>query len=111
MFEYVSLDTFAEQLASNSRLGESEIAIIYHNIKLPKRATQFSAGYDFFSPVSITIFFIPYCFKFLIVSFASSFILSDIKIYPEYFLSITTYTTVPISLLFVKSIPLFSNNG
>ena len=55
MFEYVSLDTFAEQLASNSRLGESEIAIIYHNIKLPKRATQFSAGYDFFSPVSITI--------------------------------------------------------
>lgn len=55
MFEYVSLDTFAEQLASQSRLGESEIAIIYHNIKLPKRATQFSAGYDFFSPVSITI--------------------------------------------------------
>lgn len=55
MFEYVSFDTFAEQLASNSRLGESEIGIIYHNIKLPQRATKQSAGYDFFSPVSITI--------------------------------------------------------
>ena len=55
MFEYVSFDEFAEQLGSRSRLTESEMAILYHNIKLPKRATKESAGYDFFSPISVTI--------------------------------------------------------
>jgi len=33
----------------------SEIEEIYNNIKLPKRATKGSAGYDFFSPAAFTL--------------------------------------------------------
>lgn len=36
--------------------SDDEIRIIYDNIKLPTRATSGSAGYDFCSPVSRTIF-------------------------------------------------------
>ena len=34
---------------------EQELQKIYDNIKLPKRATAGSAGYDFYAPVSITL--------------------------------------------------------
>ena len=34
---------------------EEEIYTIYDNIKLPKRATKKSAGYDFFSPFTFTL--------------------------------------------------------
>lgn len=34
---------------------ETEIEEIYNHIKLPKRATKGSAGYDFFSPVDIEL--------------------------------------------------------
>ncbi len=41
-------DTFPET-------AEETIADIYNKIKLPVRATAGSAGYDFFSPVDITL--------------------------------------------------------
>ena len=44
-FEKVRYDTFSEY-------GSQET---YANIKLPKRATAKSAGYDFFAPVALTI--------------------------------------------------------
>lgn len=34
---------------------EDHIRLLYDNIKLPKRATAGSAGYDFFCPVNITL--------------------------------------------------------
>ncbi|MBE6853465.1 MAG: deoxyuridine 5'-triphosphate nucleotidohydrolase [Ruminococcus sp.] len=36
-------------------LTDDEIKQIYENIKLPKRATSGSAGYDFYSPVSFNL--------------------------------------------------------
>lgn len=45
------LDTFPEW----KEFKDDEIKIIYDNIKLPKRATVGSAGYDFFSPTHITL--------------------------------------------------------
>lgn len=42
------VDTFGE--AEESKLQE-----IYENIKLPKRATSGSAGYDFYAPISFVI--------------------------------------------------------
>ena len=42
------MDTFGEQ-------PEEKIREIYEGIKLPKRATTGSAGYDFFPPVSFTL--------------------------------------------------------
>lgn len=42
------LDTFGEG-------SQDEIHEIYENIRLPKRATAGSAGYDFYAPVSITL--------------------------------------------------------
>ena len=38
---------------SDPKLPEKVIKEIYDNIKLPKRATSGSAGYDFFSPIEI----------------------------------------------------------
>lgn len=40
-------DTFGEKY---SNVAEDAIKYIYDNIKLPVRATKYSAGYDFFSP-------------------------------------------------------------
>ena len=34
--------------------SESEVKRIYEEIKLPKRATTGSAGYDFYSPFTLT---------------------------------------------------------
>lgn len=47
-FEKDWVDTFGEQ-------SEEKIREIYEGIKLPKRATTGSAGYDFFAPVSFTL--------------------------------------------------------
>ena len=47
-FEKDWVDTFGEQ-------PEEKIREIYEGIKLPKRATTGSAGYDFFAPVSFTL--------------------------------------------------------
>ena len=59
---------------------------------------------SFLSPVSITVFLIPFFFNSCIAIFESSFILSAIRIYPANLLFIATYIIVPISLHFVYSI-------
>lgn len=52
------IDTFPE-ITDGSILTEEEvnkhIRSIYNSIKLPKRATMQSAGYDFFAPMSFTL--------------------------------------------------------
>ena len=45
------MDTFGE----NTTTDMNEVKEIYDNIKLPKRATTGSAGYDFYTPISLTI--------------------------------------------------------
>ena len=49
-FEKVSLEQFVLSVKDFlSSLNEEEIKVIYEQIKLPKRATKLSAGYDFYS--------------------------------------------------------------
>jgi dUTP pyrophosphatase len=53
-FEKVSLEQFTKDWINI--MGESDnIQEIYNSIKLPKRATVGSAGYDFYAPVEINI--------------------------------------------------------
>lgn len=54
-FHKVSYERFLHDWADS--FGDSEEAIkeIYENIKLPKRATTGSAGYDFYAPVAIEL--------------------------------------------------------
>lgn len=53
-FEKVSFEEF--QKAFNGQyINKSIIKEMYNNIKLPKRATIGSAGYDIFSPISFTL--------------------------------------------------------
>lgn len=57
-FYKVSYEQFKKDLEKNcnlSGIGEENIQLIYDNIKLPKRSTTGSAGYDFFAPFSITL--------------------------------------------------------
>ena len=53
-FNKVSYTEFRKSWVSSS-LTEKEIREIYDRIKLPKRATSGSAGYDFYTPISITL--------------------------------------------------------
>jgi dUTP pyrophosphatase len=49
-FEKVSLEQFTVSVKEFLKdLNENEIEEIYNSIKLPKRATKMSAGYDFYS--------------------------------------------------------------
>lgn len=58
-FEKVSFNQWKEDLLSGdlkdmySRFPESQLKKIYDSIKLPKRATTGSAGYDFYLPLPI----------------------------------------------------------
>ena len=56
-FEKVSSAQFEEDLKTAGQwvFTPPEIDAIYNSIKLPKRATAGSAGYDFFSPVSFEL--------------------------------------------------------
>ena len=56
-FEKVSSARFEEDLKTACPwvFTPPEIDAIYNSIKLPKRATAGSAGYDFFSPVSFEL--------------------------------------------------------
>ncbi len=55
-FEKVSFGQFAEAWKKYDPEASAEtIGEIYDNLKMPKRATAGSAGYDFFAPVSITL--------------------------------------------------------
>lgn len=51
-FEIVSFEQFKSAF---DNLEEAEIKKIYDNLKLPKRATKGSAGYDFYAPFKITL--------------------------------------------------------
>ncbi len=53
-FYKVSLKQFQEGMA-DFNLTNEEIQTIYNDIKLPKRATKGSAGYDFYTPIEITL--------------------------------------------------------
>lgn len=50
-FEKVSFGEFKKAFD----LPEQEVKEIYDNIKIPKRATEGSAGYDFYTPVSFEL--------------------------------------------------------
>ncbi len=51
-FEIVSFEQFKTGF---DNLSDEEIKKIYDNLKLPQRATQGSAGYDFFAPFDIIL--------------------------------------------------------
>ena len=52
-FHKVSFEQFKEGwIDTFGEVGESEIQNIYDAVKLPKRATSGSAGYDFYTPNS-----------------------------------------------------------
>ena len=53
-FEKVSFDNFKQAFQSDFP-NETDIKNIYDSIKMPKRATTGSAGYDFFTPCDITL--------------------------------------------------------
>ena len=55
-FEKVSFEQFKKDyIDCFNEEDELKIKEIYDSIKLPKRATKGSAGYDFYSPVSFTL--------------------------------------------------------
>ncbi len=56
MFHKVSKERFAEDFCSVFTTYTSQQACtIYETLKLPKRATKSSAGYDFYAPVTFTL--------------------------------------------------------
>ena len=54
-FEKVSFEQFLKDFGDTYPLNEEAIKNIYDNIKLPRRATVGSAGYDFYAPVEIRL--------------------------------------------------------
>lgn len=56
-FEKVSFKQFKKDWINTFKdfHSEEEIKMIYNDIKIPKRATIGSAGYDFYSPIKIVI--------------------------------------------------------
>lgn len=56
-FKKVSLEQFIKDWIDTfgNIYTEEEIISIYDNIKLPKRATKGSAGYDFYTPIDIML--------------------------------------------------------
>lgn len=51
-FDKVSFEQFKQGMDDYSHL---DLQSVYDALKLPKRATKGSAGYDFFSPISFTL--------------------------------------------------------
>ncbi len=55
-FHKVSREQFAEGWKDTfGQVTEAETEAVYDSIKLPKRATAGSAGYDFYSPLSFEL--------------------------------------------------------
>jgi dUTP pyrophosphatase len=54
-FENSWRDTFYNNTESINEEVTDKIRIIYDKLKLPKRATKGSAGYDFYSPLTFTL--------------------------------------------------------
>lgn len=52
-FYKVSYEQFEKAMLEDFSLTKQEIQNIYEGLKLPKRATKGSAGYDFYTPVDI----------------------------------------------------------
>ena len=52
-FEKVSYEQFKKDMIKTTGFDDEDlIKCCYDDIKLPKRATQFSAGYDFYTPIA-----------------------------------------------------------
>ncbi|MDO4965919.1 MAG: deoxyuridine 5'-triphosphate nucleotidohydrolase [Lachnospiraceae bacterium] len=54
-FEKVSIEEFEKGWSDSFGDDKETILSIYEDIKLPKRATSGSAGYDFFAPIDIEL--------------------------------------------------------
>lgn len=54
-FYKVSFNQFEKDWMDSFGSTDEEVAEIYADIRLPKRATTGSAGYDFFSPISFNL--------------------------------------------------------
>lgn len=56
-FEKVSFEQYLKDMKSEFKdtWSDDEIRCFYNNIKLPVRATRGSSGYDFFSPIPLTL--------------------------------------------------------
>ena len=55
-FEKVNYEQFLKDFSSTfNSLKEDEIRNIYDEIKMPKRATKGSAGYDFYTPIDVEL--------------------------------------------------------
>lgn len=54
-FEKVSKEQFIKDWQHEFMGSEEWAGMVYDRIKLPQRATKFSAGYDFFSPLDFTL--------------------------------------------------------
>lgn len=54
-FEKVSFEQFFGAMKDEFGIGETEAKMMYDLIDIPKRSTVGSAGYDFMSPVSVTL--------------------------------------------------------
>ena len=54
-FEKVSESRFVEDWLDTFGGEEAQAKQVYESIKLPKRATKGSAGYDFYSPLAFTL--------------------------------------------------------
>ena len=54
-FYKVSSEIFTDEAVSSLGLDSDKAEQAYNDIKLPKRATSGSAGYDFYAPVDLTI--------------------------------------------------------
>lgn len=56
-FEKVSFEQFLADFPKELNYTEEEIKMAYDQIKMPKRATKGSAGYDFFAPFPLDFVF------------------------------------------------------
>ena len=54
-FEKVSKEQFVNAMQDEFGLDIEKTIAVYENLKLPKRATAGSAGYDFYTPISLEI--------------------------------------------------------
>lgn len=54
-FYKVSYEQFEDSMLDDFSLSREEIRKIYEQLKLPKRATKGSAGYDFYTPLSFRL--------------------------------------------------------
>lgn len=54
-FELVSKKQFIKDFKDTFDMDEEEIVNIYNSLKLPRRATKGSAGYDFYAPIHINL--------------------------------------------------------